>query len=62
MTSKTRMAMSNTGWHRFWGFQTSMKGDNGCKKRKRAPFESEAKKAWIDGWSQLRKMGMVTQL
>jgi superfamily II DNA helicase RecQ len=52
---------SSTDWHRFLGFQADMK-HGGCRKRKRAPFESEADEARIDRWSRLRKIDTAAQL
>jgi hypothetical protein len=39
---------SSTDWHRFLAFQADMEHERGCRKRKRAPFESEANKAKIN--------------
>jgi superfamily II DNA helicase RecQ len=52
---------SSTDWHRFLGFQADME-HGGCRKRKRAPFESEADEARVDRWSRLRKMDTAAQL
>jgi hypothetical protein len=37
----------STDWHRFLGFQADIE-HRGCRKRKRAPFKSEADKARVD--------------
>jgi superfamily II DNA helicase RecQ len=39
-----------------------MQDGEGCKKRKRAPFESEADEARMDWWGWLRKMDTAAQL
>jgi superfamily II DNA helicase RecQ len=54
--------MSSTDWHQFLGFQVGVADDDGCKKRKRAPFESEADKARMDRWGRLRKIDTAAQL
>jgi hypothetical protein len=48
--------------YRFLGFQAGVEDDEGCKKRKRAPFETEADEARIDRWDRLRKMDTMAQL
>ncbi|RYO48247.1 hypothetical protein AA0116_g12773 [Alternaria tenuissima] len=45
---RQQFRMSSTDWHRFLGFQVGVADDDGCKKRKRAPFESEADEARMD--------------
>ncbi|KAK7178083.1 hypothetical protein PSPO01_15863 [Paraphaeosphaeria sporulosa] len=52
---------SSTDWHRFLGFAPDTMED-GCRKRKRAPFESEADEARIDRWRRLRTMDAAEQL
>jgi superfamily II DNA helicase RecQ len=52
---------SSTDWHRFLGFQ-DVEEEKSSKKRKRAPFESEADEARIDRWGRLRKMDTTAQL
>jgi hypothetical protein len=52
----------STDWHRFLGFQAEREHEKGCRKRKRAPFESEADKARVNRWSQLRKIDTAAQL
>jgi hypothetical protein len=39
---------SSTDWHRFLGFQAEREHKKGCRKRKRAPFKSEANKARVN--------------
>ena len=53
---------SSMDWHRFLGFQSAM--DEGCggKRRKRAPFESQAEESRVDRWQRLRKMNTGVQL
>ena len=41
---------SSTDWHRFLGFQADIE-HGGCRKRKRAPFESEADEVRVDWWT-----------
>jgi superfamily II DNA helicase RecQ len=53
---------SSTDWHRFLGFQASQEDNTKSRKRKRAPFESEADEARIDRWQRLRKMDSSKQL
>jgi superfamily II DNA helicase RecQ len=53
---------SSTDWHRFLGFQASVEETHVGKKRKRAPFESEADEARIERWTRLRKMDTTAQL
>ncbi len=53
---------SSMDWHRFLGFQSAVEKGMGLKKRKRAPFESEAEEGRIDRWSRLRKMDVEVQL
>jgi superfamily II DNA helicase RecQ len=53
---------SSTDWHRFLGFQADKEHEKGYRKRKRAPFESEADEARVDRWSWLRKMDTAAQL
>ncbi|KAG9193953.1 hypothetical protein G6011_03988 [Alternaria panax] len=59
---RQQFRMSSTDWHRFLGFQVGVADDDGCKKRKRAPFESEADEARMDRWGRLRKMDTAAQL
>ena len=59
---RRQFRMSSTDWHRFLGFQADMQDGEECKKRKRAPFESEADEARIDRWGRLRKMDTAAQL
>ena len=53
---------SSTDWHRFLGFQLDVDQSEKSRKRKRAPFESEADEARIDRWQRLRKMDSGKQL
>jgi superfamily II DNA helicase RecQ len=53
---------SSTDWHRFLGFQTDVDDSSKSRKRKRAPFESEADKARINRWQRLRNMDSSKQL
>jgi superfamily II DNA helicase RecQ len=53
---------SSTDWHRFLGFQEGVEEETISKKRKRAPFESEADEARMDRWGRLRKMDTAAQL
>jgi superfamily II DNA helicase RecQ len=53
---------SSSDWHRFLGFDDGGKGETTSKKRKRAPFESEADEARMDRWGRLRKMDTTAQL
>jgi hypothetical protein len=53
---------SSTDWHRFLGFQADVDDGTKSRKRKRAPFESEADKARIDRWQRLRKIDGSKQL
>ena len=59
---RQQFRMSSTDWHRFLGFQASSAEEDRCRKRKRAPFESEADEARIDRWDRLRKMNTTMQL
>ncbi|CAN9275191.1 unnamed protein product, partial [Alternaria alternata] len=59
---RRQFRMSSTDWHRFLGFQADVQDDEECKKRKRAPFESEADEARMDRWGRLRKMDTAAQL
>jgi superfamily II DNA helicase RecQ len=59
---RQQFRMLSTDWHRFLGFQVGVADDDGCKKRKRAPFESEADEARMDRWGRLRKMDTAAQL
>lgn len=59
---RRQFRMSSTDWHRFLGFQADMQDGEECKKRKRAPFESEADEARIDRWGRWRKMDTAAQL
>lgn len=59
---RRQFRMSSTDWHRFLGFPPDVKDEEGCRKRKRAPFESEADEARIDRWGRLRKMDAAEQL
>lgn len=59
---RQQFRMSSTDWHQFLGFQAGVDDNDGCKKRKRAPFESEADEARIDRWGRLRKMDTAAQL
>jgi RecQ family ATP-dependent DNA helicase len=59
---RQQFRMSSTDWHRFLGFQAGVDDDDRCKKRKRAPFETEADEARIDRWGRLRKMDTAAQL
>lgn len=54
--------ISSTDWYRFLGFQEGVEEETISKKRKRAPFESEADEARMDRWGWLRKMDTATQL
>jgi hypothetical protein len=53
---------SSTDWHRFSGFQADVDDGTKSRKRKRAPFESEADEARIDRWQRLRKIDSSKQL
>jgi superfamily II DNA helicase RecQ len=53
---------SSTDSHRFLGFQAGVDNNEKSRKRKRAPFESEADKARINWWQRLRKMDSSKQL
>jgi hypothetical protein len=53
---------SSTDWHRFLGFGAGAEEEKASKKRKRAPFESEADEARIDRWGRLRRMDTAAQL
>jgi superfamily II DNA helicase RecQ len=53
---------SSTDWHRFLGFQAGVDDGEKSRKRKRAPFESEADEARIDRWQRLRKIDTSKQL
>jgi RecQ family ATP-dependent DNA helicase len=53
---------SSTDWHRFLGFQGGAEEETKSRKRKRAPFESEADEARMDRWGRLRKMDTTAQL
>jgi superfamily II DNA helicase RecQ len=53
---------SSTDWHRFLGFQADVDDGTKSRKRKRAPFESEADEARIDRWQRLRNMDSSKQL
>jgi RecQ family ATP-dependent DNA helicase len=53
---------SSTDWHQFLGFGAGVEEGTTSKKRKRAPFESEADEARIDRWGRLRKMDTAAQL
>jgi superfamily II DNA helicase RecQ len=53
---------SSTDWHRFLGFQAGVDDGEKSRKRKRAPFETEADEARIDRWQRLRKMDSSKQL
>ena len=53
---------SSTDWHRFLGFQAGVNDGEKSRKRKRAPFESEADEARIDRWQRLRKLDAGKQL
>jgi superfamily II DNA helicase RecQ len=53
---------SSTAWHRFLGFQAGVDDGEKSRKRKRAPFESEADEARIDRWQRLRKIDGSNQL
>jgi RecQ family ATP-dependent DNA helicase len=59
---RQQFRMSSTDWHRFLGFQANEEQEGKSKKRKRAPFESEADEARVDRWGRLRKMDTATQL
>lgn len=59
---RQRFRMSSTDWHRFLGFSSAVEEEYACKKRKRAPFESEADEGRIDRWARLRKMDAAAQL
>ena len=58
---RQQFRMSSTDWHQFLGFPPDVQGD-GYRKRKRAPFESEADEARMDRWERLRKMDAAKQL
>jgi superfamily II DNA helicase RecQ len=53
---------SSMDWHRFLGFQSAVDDGTTSKKRKRAPFETEAEDGRIDRWVRLRKMDGAAQL
>jgi hypothetical protein len=53
---------SSTDSHQFLGFQAGVDDGEKSRKRKRAPFESEAVEARIDRWQRLRKMDISKQL
>lgn len=53
---------SSSNWHRFLGFQDGKEEEVTSKKRKRAPFKSEADEARINQWGRLRKMDTTAQL
>jgi superfamily II DNA helicase RecQ len=53
---------SSADWHRFLGFQSAIDEGYACKKRKRAPFESEADESRMERLGRLRKMDVVAQL
>jgi superfamily II DNA helicase RecQ len=53
---------SSTDWHRFLGFQSAVDAAADVKKRKRAPFESEADDARMERLERLRKMDPAAQL
>jgi hypothetical protein len=53
---------SSTDWHRFLGFQAGVDDGEKSRKRKRAPFETEADEARIDRWQRLRKIDSSKQL
>jgi superfamily II DNA helicase RecQ len=53
---------SSTDWHRFLGFQADLDESKKSRKRKRAPFKSEADEARIDRWGRLRKIDASVQL
>ena len=59
---RQQFRMSSTDWHRFLGFGAGVEEGTMSKKRKRAPFESEADEARIDRWGRLRKMDTAAQL
>ena len=44
------------------GFQAGVDDSEKSRKRKRAPFESEADEVMIDRWQRLRKIGISKQL
>ncbi|KAF9733878.1 hypothetical protein PMIN01_08221 [Paraphaeosphaeria minitans] len=58
---RQQFRVSSTDWHRFLGFAPDMTED-ACRKRKRAPFESDADEARIDRWRRLRTMDAAEQL
>jgi superfamily II DNA or RNA helicase len=45
---------SSPDWHRFLGFQADVEDGKESRKRKRAPFESEADEARIHRWQRLK--------
>jgi superfamily II DNA helicase RecQ len=53
---------SSSDWHRFLWFQKDQQEGMASKKRKRAPFESEADEARMDRWERLQKMDTTAQL
>lgn len=55
---------SSTDWHRFLGFQSAIHEEDRhiCKKRKLAPFESEAVEGQIDRRWRLKNMDAASQL
>ncbi|KAL1640735.1 hypothetical protein SLS61_010230 [Didymella pomorum] len=53
---------SSTDWHRLLGFQSAVDAVADVKKRKKAPFESEADEARIERLERLRKMDPAAQL
>ena len=59
---RQRFRASSTDWHRFLCFQSAVEGQAGSKKRKRAPFETEAEEGRIDRWARLRKMDAEREL
>ena len=53
---------SSMDWHRFLGFGSAAAEQVASKKRKRAPFETEAEEGRIERWDRLRKIDAAGQL
>ena len=59
---RQRFRASSVDWHRFLCFRSAVEGQTGSRKRKRAPFETEAEEGRIDRWARLRKMDAGREL
>jgi superfamily II DNA helicase RecQ len=60
---RQQFRISSIDWHRFLGFQSAMdEVGHTCKKRKLAPFESEAVEGQFDRRWRLKKMDAASQL